>query len=37
LLTVFLLALVFAAAGGIFVTKCERDQSARSDTRVTIP
>jgi serine/threonine protein phosphatase PrpC len=37
LLTVFLLALVFAAAGGIFVTKCERDQSARSDTRVTLP
>jgi serine/threonine protein phosphatase PrpC len=37
LLTVFLLALVFAAAGGIFVTKCERDQSGRSDTRVTLP
>jgi len=37
LLTVFLLALVFAAAGGIFVTKCERSESARGDTRVTLP
>ena len=37
LLALFLLALVAAAAGGIFVMKCERDQSARSDNRVTLP
>ncbi len=37
LLALFLLALVAAAAGGIFVMKCERDQSARSDSRVTLP
>src|ERR1022692_1927743 len=37
LLALFLVALIFAAAGGIFVMKCERDQSERSDTRVTLP
>jgi serine/threonine protein phosphatase PrpC len=37
LLALFFLALVAAAAGGIFVMKCERDQSARSDGRVTLP
>jgi protein phosphatase len=38
LLALFLLALVGAAAGGISVLKCERDQpSARSDSRVTLP
>jgi PPM family protein phosphatase len=37
MLALFLLALVAAAAGGIFVVKCERDQSARTDTRVTLP
>jgi hypothetical protein len=38
LLALFLLALVGAAAGGISVMKCERDQpSARSDSRVTLP
>jgi serine/threonine protein phosphatase PrpC len=37
LLALFLVALIAAAAGGIFVMKCERDQSERSDTRVTLP
>ena len=37
LLALFLVALIFAAAGGIFVMKCERDQSERSDSRVTLP
>jgi PPM family protein phosphatase len=37
LLALFLIGLVAAAAGGIFVMKCERDQSARSDGRVTLP
>jgi len=37
LLALFLIGLVFAAAGGIFFMKCERDQSARSDGRVTLP
>ena len=37
LLALFLIGLVAAAAGGIFVMKCERDQSMRSDGRVTLP
>jgi hypothetical protein len=37
LLALFLIGLVFAAAGGIFFMKCERDQSARSDGHVTLP
>ncbi|HXJ23445.1 MAG TPA: Stp1/IreP family PP2C-type Ser/Thr phosphatase [Polyangia bacterium] len=37
LLALFLLALVAAAAGGIFVTKCESDPSARSDGRAMRP
>jgi PPM family protein phosphatase len=37
LLALFLVALIAAAAGGIFVMKCERDQSERSDSRVTLP
>jgi serine/threonine protein phosphatase PrpC len=37
LLALFLIGLVAAAAGGIFVMKCERDQSTRSDGRVTLP
>jgi hypothetical protein len=37
LLALFLLGLFFAAAGGIFVMKCERDQSGHSDGRVTLP
>jgi hypothetical protein len=37
LLALFLVALIFAAAGGIFVMKCERDQSERSDSRVPLP
>ncbi|HTB60285.1 MAG TPA: protein phosphatase 2C domain-containing protein [Polyangia bacterium] len=37
LLALFLIGLVAAATGGIFVMKCERDQSARSDGRVTLP
>jgi len=37
LLALFFLALVAAAAGGIFVTKCERDPSARSDGRAMRP
>ncbi|HEY6474980.1 MAG TPA: protein phosphatase 2C domain-containing protein, partial [Polyangia bacterium] len=37
LLALFLIGLVFAAAGGIFFMKCERDQSTRSDGRVTLP
>ncbi|HEY5090928.1 MAG TPA: PP2C family serine/threonine-protein phosphatase [Polyangia bacterium] len=37
LLALFLVALIFAAAGGIFVMKCQRDQSERSDSRVTLP
>ncbi len=36
-LALFFLALVAAAAGGIFVTKCERDPSARSDGRAMRP
>ena len=36
LLALFLLALVAAAAGGIFVMKCERDSGASSE-RVTLP
>src|SRR5450755_366728 len=31
LLALFIVALIFAAAGGIFVMKCERDQSERSE------
>jgi len=37
LLALFLVALIAAAAGGIFVMKCERDQSERSDSRITLP
>ncbi len=37
LLALFFLALVAAAAGGIFVTKCESDPSARSDGRAMRP
>ncbi|HVV52728.1 MAG TPA: protein phosphatase 2C domain-containing protein [Polyangia bacterium] len=37
LLAWFMVALVAAAAGGIFVMKCARDQAARSDGRVTLP
>ncbi len=37
LLALFLIGLVFAAAGGVLFMKCERDQSARSDGRVTLP
>jgi serine/threonine protein phosphatase PrpC len=37
LLALFLIALVAAAAGGVFVMKCERDQSARSDGRANLP
>jgi protein phosphatase len=37
LLAVFLLALVAAAAGGIFVMKCQSDQAAHGDGRVTLP
>jgi serine/threonine protein phosphatase PrpC len=37
LLALFLVALIAAAAGGIFVMKCERDQSERSDARITLP
>ncbi len=37
LLALFLLALIAAAAGGIFVTKCESDPSARSDGRAMRP
>jgi serine/threonine protein phosphatase PrpC len=37
LLALFLIGLVAAATGGIFVMKCERDQSTRSDGRVTLP
>jgi PPM family protein phosphatase len=37
LLALFLIGLIAAAAGGIFVMKCERDQSMRSDGRVTLP
>jgi protein phosphatase len=36
-LAFFLLALVAAAAGGVFVMKCEHDQSARSERRGTAP
>jgi len=37
MLAFFFLALVAAAAGGIFVMKCERDQAARSEGRGTAP
>jgi len=37
LLAWFMVALVAAAAGGIFVMKCARDQATRSDGRVTLP
>ncbi len=37
LLALFFLALVAAAAGGVFVTKCESDPSARSDGRAMRP
>jgi serine/threonine protein phosphatase PrpC len=37
LLALFLIGLVAAAAGGIWVMKCERDQSTRFDGRVTLP
>ena len=37
LLALFLLALVAAAAGGIFVMKCEQDRAPRSDSRLTTP
>jgi serine/threonine protein phosphatase PrpC len=37
LLALFLIGLVAAAAGGIWVMKCERDQSTRLDGRVTLP
>ena len=33
----FFLALLAAAAGGIFVMKCERDQAARGDSRSAAP
>jgi hypothetical protein len=36
-LAFFFLALVAAAAGGIFVMKCERDQAARSEGRSSGP
>ena len=35
LLAFFFLALLAAAAGGIFVMKCERDQATRADTPTT--
>ncbi len=37
LLALFLLALVAAAAGGVFVMKCERDQASHGDVRVNLP
>jgi hypothetical protein len=37
LLAFFFLALLAAAAGGIFVMKCERDQSARNESRLSAP
>jgi serine/threonine protein phosphatase PrpC len=37
LLALFLLALVAAAAGGVFVMKCERDQANQGDGRVNLP
>jgi hypothetical protein len=37
LLAVFLLALVAAAAGGIFVMKCQSDQTAHGDGRANLP
>jgi len=37
LLALFLLALVAAAAGGVFVMKCERDQASQGDGRVNLP
>jgi len=37
MLALFLLALVAATAGGIFVLKCERDPPARNDGRVNGP
>src|SRR5450432_1982089 len=37
LLAFFFVALLAAAAGGILVMKCERDQAARADTPTTAP
>jgi PPM family protein phosphatase len=37
LLAFFFIALVAAAAGGIFVMKCERDQAARADAPASAP
>src|SRR5450755_1256372 len=37
LLAFFFVALLAAAAGGILVMKCERDQAARADTPTTTP
>jgi protein phosphatase len=37
LLAFFFLALLAAAAGGIFVMKCERDQAAHNDSRTSAP
>jgi protein phosphatase len=37
LLAFFFVALLVAAAGGIFVMKCERDQAARADSTTSAP
>ena len=37
LLAFFFVALLAAAAGGIFVMKCERDQAARADAPRSAP
>jgi hypothetical protein len=37
LLAFFFIALLAAAAGGIFVMKCERDQAARADAPARTP
>jgi serine/threonine protein phosphatase PrpC len=37
LVTLFLLALVAAAAGGVFVMKCDRDDASPDDIRVNAP
>jgi PPM family protein phosphatase len=37
LLTFFFIALLAAAAGGVFVMKCERDQATRGDSRSSAP
>ena len=37
LVTLFLLALVAAAADGVFVMKCDRDDASPEDVRVNAP